>query len=406
MKKTKVSKIVLIVFAVVFLVLSAVIFRSCSKPNQTVQFSGKISNIEVQSEENRVILNLQGEGYDFVWYDSDVEIAFASNVKIGDSAVFTVGGDYETPKLVRIYTFTLNGTVVFDKEQEHIDENKEIGLAFASLVIGLALTLLFIAIKPLKQDEKIEGGFIIRAPKFVYYMGVCFFIPFALSALVCLIGVLFAEFSASALAFMFIMLMFMILGALLTYVYFKEKFVFDGETFTYHRPFLKAKSVTVGDVAFVRLQYSGVYINVFFVSPNGKTLLKFLDDGNSFRTGEFLQALAKHNIPLSSSIYSKDFNETKNVMADIITSSNLAKIHLRLRIYGREYLVVFSKDQCLLIKGAREEDVVKFASFEEFFCAPVFNGVSLQSAWFKVEAFEHLTYPVNWQDGYVAYFKD
>lgn len=405
MKKIKVSKIVLIVFAVVFLVLSAVIFRSCSKPNQTVQFSGKISNIEVQSEEDRVILNLQGEEYDFVWYDTDVEIAFASNVKVGDEAIFTVGNDYETPALVRIYAFTLNGSVVFDRTQERIDENKELGLAFASLVIGIALALLFIAIKPLKQDEKIEGGFIIRAQKFVYYFGVCVFIPCALSALVCLIGVLFAGFTSSASAFMFVMLMFMLIGALLIYTFFKEKFVFDGETFTYHRPFLKAKSAALGEIAFVKLQYSGAYINVFFVSPTGKTILKFLDDGTSFRTGEFLQALAKHNIPLSSSIYSKDFNETKNVMADIITSSNLAKIHLRLRLYGREYMVIFSKDQCLLIKGAREEDVVKFASFEEFFCAPVFNGVSLRSAWYKVEAFEHLTYPVNWQDGYVAYFK-
>ena len=81
------------------------------------------------------------------------------------------------------------------------------------------------------------------------------------------------------------------------YIYHKEKFYFENETFTYIKPFKKSQSATVSQILRVKISTNG-FTRVTFIGKNGEKLISFLDDGTSFRNNRFIAALMHYNIPI------------------------------------------------------------------------------------------------------------
>ncbi|MBR2023153.1 MAG: hypothetical protein IJ996_01375 [Clostridia bacterium] len=80
------------------------------------------------------------------------------------------------------------------------------------------------------------------------------------------------------------------------YVWYREKFCFENETFTYVKPFGKTQSAKISDVARVEMSAT-VFIRVTMIGKNGETLLFFHDDGTALRNA-FTAVLMHYNIPL------------------------------------------------------------------------------------------------------------
>ena len=387
MKKDKIIKSVLISIAVILAVLCAVMLKSCSTPQTLVKFEGSINNIQVEKNENRVILNITGVDADFVWYESDISIDYSENLKPGDSIVLFVQDNYNNVALARIYSLGVNGALVFDKTQSNFEENKQVSYMFAVMMIALCITLLFIAFKPLKDETKEENTFVIRAHKVAYYLGLCFCVTFLSGAIAAFI---LASVSSSAKVAGIVFLVMGALGGLIIYVYFSEKFIFNGQEFIYCRPIVKAKRALASEVKFVRIRVAG-FPRIEFFNNNGKKLMSFMDDGTAFRTGEFIKTLQKLNLPIANSVYSSRFEETKKVLKMAIVNNNINNLHLRLRLFGQEYLLNCKKTGCE-IQNVDGENLFTFSTFEELISAPVFNGLSLYKQWKKVEAFDILYY--------------
>lgn len=86
----------------------------------------------------------------------------------------------------------------------------------------------------------------------------------------------------------------------LYYIYFKEKFVFKNEVYTYVKPFKRAQSASVTDIASVKIKHGTMLAKVFFIGKYGNVLINFIDDGTAFLSGEFLNSLVQRNIPVEN----------------------------------------------------------------------------------------------------------
>ena len=383
MKKETIKKIVVFVVVAILLLLCSVMLKNCATPKSLIKFEGNISNIRVEEGSDRVVINIDGVNVDFVWYESDISIDYSKNLKQGDSVIIFVQDNYNKVALARIYSFSVNGTLIFDKVQTNFEENKQLSYVFAVMIIALCATLLLCVFKPLKNEEQAENTFVIRSPKIVYYISICFCIPFISGALAAfIVGI----FSPNALPAGFAFLAMGSLCGLLLYIYFAERFTFDGYEFVYFTPFIKPKRALVSELKLLRINRRNL-IKVEFLDKNGEKLMSFLDDGTSFRTGEFSKVLKNLNIPIANSIYSARFETTKLIMKQIIIYENVNNLRIRLRIFGEEYLINCKKEGCNL-QRLGGEILFTFANFEEFVLAPVFKGESITKQWKKVEAFD------------------
>lgn len=89
-----------------------------------------------------------------------------------------------------------------------------------------------------------------------------------------------------------------VFGALLLHIYYKEKFTLKNGLFCYVKPFRKSQSANVSEINHVTLHTSGIMTHVRFYDEKGNVLISFLDDGTSFRSGEFINALSAFKIPI------------------------------------------------------------------------------------------------------------
>lgn len=92
-------------------------------------------------------------------------------------------------------------------------------------------------------------------------------------------------------------------GLLCVYICFMEKFELKDGVFRYRKPFKKMQSACVEDVERVTVHDIGAPLlpisTVIFYGKDGKKLINFLDDGTSFRGGQFINALQALNISIS-----------------------------------------------------------------------------------------------------------
>lgn len=90
-----------------------------------------------------------------------------------------------------------------------------------------------------------------------------------------------------------------LISSLGLYVWYKEKFYFKNETFTYIKPFKKSQSAVVSQILRVETSLTARgFLRVDFIGKNGEKLLSFLDDGTAFRNNYFERALFYYNIPI------------------------------------------------------------------------------------------------------------
>lgn len=140
--------------------------------------------------------------------------------------------------------------------------------------------------------------FCIKNPIWQRNIFIGFLIFGAVGAVVMTIFWLIFQFDWGFLVGAMIMFAFpILLSPLGLYIWYKEKFYFQNETFTYVKPFSKSQSAAVSQISRVEISTSGL-IRVTFIGKNGEKLLSFLDNGTSFRNNHFIAALMHYNIPV------------------------------------------------------------------------------------------------------------
>lgn len=87
-------------------------------------------------------------------------------------------------------------------------------------------------------------------------------------------------------------------GALMLYVYRKERFSLKDGVFDYIKPFKKSQSARASEINHIAVYASGMLVRVVFYDKDHETLISFLDDGTAFRSGEFERALEAYGIPI------------------------------------------------------------------------------------------------------------
>jgi hypothetical protein len=81
------------------------------------------------------------------------------------------------------------------------------------------------------------------------------------------------------------------------WVFKKDKFCLQGETFIWSKPFKKTKTVAVEQIA--RVEVSGnIFDKITFIGKNEGKILSFNDDGKAFANNNFLSALSHYDIPI------------------------------------------------------------------------------------------------------------
>ena len=74
--------------------------------------------------------------------------------------------------------------------------------------------------------------------------------------------------------------------------------MFQKRLFTYKKAFGKQQTVSVTDVAKVKLDRAGAFPRITFISKEGKVLMRFCDDGTAFRNNHFVGALMHYDVPI------------------------------------------------------------------------------------------------------------
>ncbi|MBQ7408876.1 MAG: hypothetical protein IJW13_06390 [Clostridia bacterium] len=387
MNKAKTARIIVVIAVILLLALCAVMLKSCSTKQTLIQFNGKITGIEVEEAENRVILNISGTNVNFVWYQSDISIDFSKSLNVGDDVTLFVQDNYNRVKLARIYSLTVNGEIAFDKEQSNFEENKQISYMCAVMIITLCCTLLFVAFKrPFKQPVY-ENGFVIRLPISVYYSSLCILTTALAGAIATMI---IAGANANARKVALILLLIAVCCAIMLYVYFAERFVFDGREFVYYLPFLKPRRALASEVKCVNLSRA-FFTKVIFVGSDGSTLMQFRDDGRAFLSGEFINKLKQLKIPLAGSIYRKQFEGSKLIVDRIVEEEGQKGVLIRLRFCSEEYMLSFKECEWT-VQNNKGQNIGKFSSFYQLAHSAVLNGYCLFDHWEKVEVLAYFSY--------------
>ncbi len=95
-----------------------------------------------------------------------------------------------------------------------------------------------------------------------------------------------------------ILLLFVLIGLLGVYGWFREEFILIDGVYTY-RSLFKTKSCEAREIGKVILKRgNGVVFTVIFMDRNDEVLIKFLDEGTAFRSGEFNASLGYYGIEL------------------------------------------------------------------------------------------------------------
>ena len=389
MKKEILRKIIIFTVVALLLVLCAVMVKSCTTPPVYTTVEGKLERVLIEEDENRVILIIEGNDAPFIWYKKTFSLEYALELEIGCEVSLVVQEDYQEFKYALITILTIDGEVIFDNAQEFLEEDKEIAYIFAVTLITLCLTLIYIAFFPLKDIEQPENGFIISPHKAVFYFGLLVTVPAITTAITMfLIGSKESRFIG------FSVLFFALIGILLIYSYFKERFECDGQKFTYYHLFGKISNAYIDEIKLIKIERSN-FLQIIFISKDNKKLIRFLDDGTAFRNGEFFKKLAQHNIPLVNSVYRKQFKATQELLKQSWKFGELTVVNLRVCVSNIEHFVTFTSKRCVVKNWDSGEELFTFSSFKEFVNAPIYNGNSLYSLWKKVEAFEYVIYPIN-----------
>ena len=82
------------------------------------------------------------------------------------------------------------------------------------------------------------------------------------------------------------------------FVCYREEFSFQQGVFTYAAAFRKKKAVDIKDVARVEIDVHCALPRITFVGKDEKVLIRFFDDGTSFKDNQFVGALIHYDVPI------------------------------------------------------------------------------------------------------------
>ena len=81
-------------------------------------------------------------------------------------------------------------------------------------------------------------------------------------------------------------------------VWYREEFRFENGEFIYTKAFGKKQTAKITDIAKVKLDRMGAFLRFTFISKDGKTLMRFCDDGTAFRNNQLIAVLMHYDVPI------------------------------------------------------------------------------------------------------------
>lgn len=89
-----------------------------------------------------------------------------------------------------------------------------------------------------------------------------------------------------------------VISSLGLFVWYREEFHFEKGEFIYIKAFGKKQTAKITDIAKVKLDRMDAFLRFTFISKEGKTLMRFCDDGTAFRNNHLIAVLMHYDVPI------------------------------------------------------------------------------------------------------------
>lgn len=290
-KKRRNIAILAAILAAAWLLIGFFILRQ--PPN--VELTVTVSALERQADV--VYLHCEEEKTVFSIRGSDT-LPLLESVAVGDTAVLLVREDYRSFETPLLSGLSLRGERLFDTtEQDRIHNEAVAAILGAAVTVTLGILLLCAC---MERERRPLGGtaFEIRNSPWALYFGIAFGVGGAVGILMPWVMYFLGRADAVLLPFSVVFVLPAPLGLLLIYVYYREAFVLKNGVYTYQKPFRGRQSAEARAVRAVLVEQSGAFLRVTFWGDGEKPLIRFWDDGTSFRSGEFEKSLRSYGIEL------------------------------------------------------------------------------------------------------------
>lgn len=322
-----------------------------------------------------------GVNIEYVIYEFNVDLSVLSDIQVGDIVKFTVEDNYGKFDYTIIYEMEHDGKILFNIMEKYSELDANNKIVFISFLSCMILYLVVLCIYKGKIRENTITDFVITNPTWQKYL----FIGLAIGSLGFILpfSLLYAfnkcEFDYFCYSFVFYI--FLLLGIFGIYVCFKEKFVFENETFSYHKLFAKTKSAHTSNIKKVLLSrtFIGAVVKVNFCDNEYNDLLSFLDDGSAFKDDLFVNACKKYDIPINfiqkKAIVKTVENKKYDVKTFIKYIKFLTKYNHETNVYivtkkGENFKVICRSDFIEISKDnefikSKIEDISNYVDFNE-----------------------------------------
>ena len=305
-QRKKQRNVALIVASMVACFLLIYLFILRQSP--TVELTRVVS--EIDRREDVVYLHCEEENTVFSIRSSDF-LGLSDPIKVGDAVVLFVGEDYRSFETPLLRGMSINGERLFDTTEQDRIHNEAVAMILGTAV---AVTFGILLICACVERERLPLGgtaFEIRNSSSGLYFGLAFAIGGAVGALLPPALYFLGRADAVLLPFSAVFALPAPMGLLLIYVYYREAFTLKNGVYTYRKPFRGTQAAEARAVRTVIVESSGAFLRVTFWGENDQMLIRFLDDGTAFRSGEFEKSLRAYGIELhfSGSSFLKNTGE-------------------------------------------------------------------------------------------------
>ena len=306
MKKSNIVKVVSII---VFSIILSVLVLSLNNKNNYLDFEYKVETItkvdndlhitfyddETQEQEE------SGKNIVYTIYGHQVDLTLLDHIKEGDVVKIIVEDNYGKFKYTIIYEMQYQNNVIFNIMEEYSVLGHNNKIVFISFFSSMLLYVVFLCFYKGKEEDNTISDFEILRPNWekIFFIGnifggIGFIIPFSILYLLKMCDVEYFKFS-------FVFYIFVILGIFGIYVSSRQKFVYENETFTYHRVFGKQKNVLISEVKYILIippKHRRGIAKIEFYNHDNKKLMWFGLDFNIFKDGLLEKVCKKYSIDI------------------------------------------------------------------------------------------------------------
>jgi hypothetical protein len=288
------------IFMIIFVVVLLIAIPLSDKSTDYLEVNRTVEKIEIDG--GRAYIHFINDTKTYIAYESNgVDFDNLNLIHNGTDAKIKLANSNVTAKYTIIYSLSKDDNVIFDVTH-YYDINRYLtSTFFISIPLVMIITLITLIVIKDNKYENSPSNFIIKNPRLHFdilfsflVFGLTFFLDFSAFYVLSLI-----PFSVFGIGF--VGLFFAVIGGLGVYVYFREKFIFNGEEYKYIKPFTGTKKARLSDIGSVQFSYSNesLFKNVYFMTKDDRVIFSFLDDGTAFKDGYFIKSLENNNIPFS-----------------------------------------------------------------------------------------------------------